>query len=87
MGWFKKTQDAAPQDARPDPVVLDLGQRQEFEVEMHVERLRSEGLDLQLLAQSDQPHGGGLYPKRCRVIVAPDDAPRVRAELEAVGLL
>jgi hypothetical protein len=87
MGWFKKSTDGAPQEVRPDPVVLDLGLQKEFEVEMHVGRLRSEGLDLHLLAQSENPRLGGLWPKHCRIFVAPDDAPRVRAELEAVGLL
>ena len=85
MGLFKRSPRAP--STHVEPVVLDLGLQQEFEVEMQVERLRSAGLELQLLAQSENPKAGGLWPKHCRVFVAPDDAPRVRAELEAVGLL
>lgn len=90
MGWFTRrdrgTDDGATSHA--EPVVIDLGLQKEFEAEMEVERLKSAGLSVYLVAQDERAHGGGgLNPKHCRVYVQPDDEAQVRAELEASGFL
>ena len=85
MGWFRRNEKA--RDEHPEPVVLDLGLRKEFEVDFQVQRLQAMGRTLHLLAQSENPRLGDLFPKHCRVFVAPDDAAEVRRELQAVGLL
>ena len=91
MGWWKRDRgDGASAGAEPGheaPIELDLGLQKEFEVEMEVERLKGLGLSLYLLAQSENPRGGSLWPKHCRVYVRPGDELRVRAELASAGLL
>jgi len=69
-------------------VVIDLGMRKEFEVEMEVERLKSAGLSVYLFAQREVPElGGTLSPTHCRIYVQPGDELRVRAELASSGFL
>ena len=88
MGWFGRRRGGTEErDDHVEPVAIDLGLQKEFEVDLQVQRLQAEGLTLHLLAQSENPKAGGLWPKHCRIYVAPGDEPRVRAELEAVGLL
>lgn len=90
MGWFtrRNRDDHGDAAAHVEPVVIDLGLQKEFEAEMEVERLKSAGLAVFLVAQDERAHGGGgLNPKHCRVYVQPGDEAQVRAELEASGFL
>lgn len=89
MGWFRRKQvdGEGAADDHVRPVEIDLGLQKEFEIEMEVERLKSLGLGVYLVAQSENPRFGSLYPKHCRVYARPEDAPRVRAELGAAGIL
>ncbi len=90
MGWFRK--DADPVGDLVDhaaPVQIDLGfQQRPWEVEMLVTKLEGDGLRLHLTTQGQIPEmSGGLGPKRCMLLVSPDDEPRLRAELESAGFL
>ena len=88
MGWFRRDREAqGDADQHVRPVEIDLGLQKEFEVEMEVERLKSIGLAAYLVAQTENPRGGSLYPKHCHVYVRPDDELRVRAELASAGFL
>lgn len=97
MGWFTRRRDPkaegagqaaeAPADEHVRPVEIDIGLRKEFEVEMEVERLKSIGLRVYLVAQSENPRLGSLFPKHCHVYARPEDEPRVRAELASAGFL
>ncbi|HRW39261.1 MAG: hypothetical protein KDB04_10885 [Acidimicrobiales bacterium] len=88
MGWFARRKAAGVEhEEHEEPVVIDLGLQKGFEVEYQVSRLHELGLEVFLLAQSENPRLGDLFPKHCRLYVPPADVPRVRAELEAVGLL
>ena len=87
MGWFRRGKRADDGDGHEAPIEIDLGLRKEFEVEFQVSRLQELGLGVHLLAQSENPRLGDLFPKHCRLYVQPADELRVRAELEAVGLL
>lgn len=91
MGWFRKDADPVGEvgvDHRA-PVQIDLGfQQRPWEVEMLVTKLEADGLRLHLTAQAQIPEmGGGLGPKRCMLLVSPDDEPRLRAELQSAGFL
>ena len=90
MGWFGKEHDdeaEAGEDPHARPVEIDLGLQKEFEVEMEVERLKSAGLSVYLVAQSENPRAGSLWPKHCHVYTRPEEEPRVRAELASAGFL
>lgn len=91
MGWFRREGSGGGGSAEPGheaPVVIDLGMRKEFEVEMEVERLKSAGLSVYLFAQREVPElGGTLSPTHCRIYVQPVDELRVRAELASSGFL
>ena len=87
MGWFRRGSTDEAADDHAEPVEIDLGLRKAFEVEYQVSRLQELGQRVHLLAQSENPRLGDLFPKHCRLYVHPDDVPRVRAELEAAGLL
>jgi hypothetical protein len=78
---------AAAEPDHASPIAIDLGLQKEFEVEMEVERLKSAGLSVYLVAQSENPRLGSLYPKHCRVYARPDEELRVRAELASSGFL
>ena len=89
MGWFRRdrgtTDQAEPE--RIEPIEIDLGLQKEFEIEMEVERLKSLGMSLYLVAQSENPRLGSLWPKHCRIYVEPANELQVRAELTASGFL
>jgi hypothetical protein len=91
VGWFGRDGGAsAPEAGGPDhvrPVEIDLGLQKEFEIEMEVERLKSMGLSVYLVAQSENPRLGSLFPKHCHVYARPDEEPQVRAELASSGFL
>ncbi|MCU1370264.1 MAG: hypothetical protein JWO77_1458 [Ilumatobacteraceae bacterium] len=90
MSWFKRARADGSGGAEPgheEPIEIDLGMRREWEVQMQVERLKSAGLSLYLVAQREVAEFGDLGPKHCRLYVRPDDELRVRAELASVGLL
>lgn len=91
MGWFKRDRGESSADAgEPDhirPVEIDLGLQKEFEIEMEIERLKSMGLSVYLVAQSENPRLGSLFPKHCHVYTRPDEEPQVRAELASSGFL
>lgn len=92
MGWFRKDggePNASSVDHHPAPVQIDLGfQQRPWEAEMLVQQLEADGLRVHLTTQSQIPEmAGGLGPKRCLILVSEADAPRVRAELVAAGLL
>ncbi|WP_426573555.1 hypothetical protein [Aquihabitans sp. McL0605] len=92
MSWFKRHEHEGPDggtatDEHVRPVEIDLGLQKEFEIEMEVERLKSAGLSVYLVAQSENPRLGSLFPKHCHLYVRPDEEPRVRAELASTGYL
>lgn len=91
MGWFRRdrtaTEAAEEADEHVRPVEIDIGLQKEFEVEMEVERLKSAGLSVYLVAQSENPRLGNLFPKHCHVYVRPEEELRVRAELASAGFL
>ena len=92
MGWFRRstegrTEDETAADRHARPVEIDIGLQKEFEIEMEIERLKSAGLAVYLVAQSENPRLGNLFPKHCHVYVRPEDEPRVRAELASSGFL
>jgi len=91
MGLFRRDRtDVGARGAEPgheSPIEIDLGLQKSFEVEMEVERLKSAGLSVYLLAQREVPEFGGIGPMHCRVYVQPDDELRVRAELASAGFL
>lgn len=86
MGLFSK-RAKADDPAHPAPVEIDLGVRQVFEVQIVVAKLVDEGCHVYLVDQSDIAKAAELYPKHCRLLVAPADEERVRAELVASGFL
>lgn len=85
MGWFGRGD--RQEEGHEEPVEIDLGLQKEFEAEYQVARLNELGMVVHLLAQSENPRLGSLYPKHCRIYVRPADEPRVRAELAAAGML
>ena len=84
--WKRSDGEHGEADRHQEPIVIDPGLRKEFEVDLQVQRLQAEGLAVQLLAQSENPRLGDLFPKHCRVYVQPPDEPRVRAELRRQGI-
>lgn len=88
MGWFRrKGATTAEADDHVDPIEIDLGLQKEFEAEYEASRLQELGLRVHLVAQSEDPQLGHLFPKHCRLYVHPDDELRTRAELESSGFL
>lgn len=91
MALFRKRRDAEATDTgdHPAPVEIDLGFRQHpWEAEALIAGLAAEGVRVHLTAQSQIPEmSGGLGPKRCLVLVHPDDERRVQDELAVAGLL
>lgn len=88
MGWFGRRRGGTEErDDHVEPVAIDLGLQKEFEAELEAGRLQELGLRVHLLAQSENPKLGALYPKHCRLYVHPDDELRTRAELASSGFL
>ena len=94
MGWFRRDRGhrggrdgPGAEPGHEPPVEIDIGLQKEFEVEIQVERLKSAGLAVYLVAQTEGMRSGSLTPKHCHVYVRPEDELRVRAELASAGLL
>ena len=90
MAWLRrKSEEERAREAAEHaaPAEVDLGMQKEWEVQMEIDRLKSAGLSVYLVAQKEIPELGEIGPKHCRVYVGVDDELRVRAELASAGFL
>ena len=95
MGLFEHDDDdataaaaaAADAVAHPEPIEIDLGVHQAFEVQMIVTELENEGLKVFFEAEGDLGEAAELYPKQCRILVQPQDEARVREVFTDAGYL